>query len=36
MVINIFVDIEPSKCIQCVCESQGPWNQFIAKDWKKM
>jgi hypothetical protein len=36
MVIGIFVDIEASKCIECVCEGKGPWYVLMAKYRKKV
>jgi len=37
MVINIFVNVEPGECIECICEWKTPQNRLSpAKYWKKM
>ena len=36
VMINVFVDIEPSECIECVGKFKSPRNTSSAKYWKKM
>ena len=33
MVINVFVDIEPSECIKCSSKLKSPQNTSSAKYW---
>lgn len=34
--VSIFVDIESSKCVKCVCERKSLGNAFFAEHWKEM
>jgi hypothetical protein len=36
MVINVFVDIEPSECIKCVSIFKSLRNTPLAEYWEKM
>ena len=36
MMVRIFVDIEASKSIKCVCEGKGPWYILMAKYRKQV